>query len=104
MKIFYSLKKNVVESISHSPFAGSKEAEIDEDEIGEVYVVDVRSNGSSIEFFGFEDEEEAEETFLNIASEKFSNWDEYSPEDIKAVLENGCEKTSGGSVCICRVS
>lgn len=45
--------------------------------------------------------EEAETLFLKRCASFFSNWDEYSQEDIDEILEQGYEKTSlFGSVCL----
>jgi hypothetical protein len=46
------------------------------------------------------DEEHADNVFLDKLAERISNWDEYSQDDIEAVLDNGHEKFGNGSVCM----
>lgn len=38
--------------------------------------------------------EKAEKTFINICSETFSNFEEYTKEDIDAILDNGYEEST----------
>jgi hypothetical protein len=43
---------------------------------------------------------EAELTFLNKCAENLSNWDDYTPDDRSALLEQGYEKFGHGSICL----
>lgn len=63
-----------------------------------IFVVDIF--GDSFELSAFNDVDKAEDCFKTIARHKFSNWDEYSAEDISSVLDNGYETTSNGSLCL----
>jgi hypothetical protein len=44
--------------------------------------------------------EEAQRVFLDKCNTYISNWDEYSKEDVDAVLEDGYEKFGNGSICL----
>lgn len=42
------------------------------------------------------DRQVAEQRFIEVCSERISNWDEYTPADVAAVLENGYEMFGKG--------
>lgn len=48
----------------------------------------------------FETSQEAEQEFLSQLQTRISNWEEYTSDDISAILEQGYEKTNNGSVCL----
>lgn len=101
MKIYYSLNKKVIDRISFDFFEGSLIQEVDEEyENSSVFVINVKKQGLCLEFVGFDSGKEAEDFFLKKASNKFSNWSDYSSDDIDAILENGFEETSEGSLCL----
>lgn len=45
-------------------------------------------------------EEEVEPRFLSICAEVFSNFSDYTPDDIDAILDNGYEEGNDCAVCI----
>lgn len=45
------------------------------------------------------DRDIAEKHFLDTCSTSISNWDEYTADDIEAVLDNGYVEKIDGSVC-----
>ena len=48
----------------------------------------------------FDNEEKAQEAFLELCQTNLSNFDEYTPEDIDAILAQGYETHGHGSICI----
>lgn len=42
----------------------------------------------------------AEKKFLELCHDKISNFDEYTPDDITAILDDGLAEYGGGSICI----
>lgn len=59
----------------------------------------------SVKLFKGEDRSEissqAEQHFLDLCREKIWNFDEYTQDDIDAILDNGYEKYGDNSICIC---
>jgi len=45
--------------------------------------------------------DDAEQIFLDKCSDHFTNWDEYTLEDRKAILDNGYEQSTHKIVFIC---
>jgi len=46
------------------------------------------------------DGDHAQKVFLENCAETFSNWDEYTQEDIDAIIGNGYEKSAYSAVCL----
>lgn len=59
-----------------------------------------QTNEYSADLSAFTSTQEAEDCFIKIASHKFSNWDDYSPEDIQAVLDDGYEQNGNSALCL----
>jgi len=47
-----------------------------------------------------DDSKQAEKVFKDKLAERLSNWDEYTAEDVEAILDNGYETFGNGSVCL----
>lgn len=56
--------------------------------------------GHQAEVYPYGDIVEAEASFKSIAQRKFSNWEDYTSSDIEAVMDDGYETHSTGSLCI----
>ncbi len=89
---FVSLNLNI-------PGGMIKELEDDIEDL-KLVVVNVSNQGNLVEVFGFSDPVKAEECFKNIAFHKFSNWEDYTNEDISSILDNGYEYNGDGSLNI----
>ena len=55
----------------------------------------------SIQTFAEKEVHRAESYFLSQCKRHFSNFDEYSSDDILTILENGYEKGNNKGVCLC---
>lgn len=53
-------------------------------------------------FVGPHDEitDQANKKFIELCRERFSNFDEYTPEDIENILDDGYAEYGRGSICI----
>ena len=65
-----------------------------------ICVVNITQGGKQAELVAFSDAIKAEDFFQKKAQSKFSNWDEYSADDVEVILENGVERSGDGSLCI----
>ena len=52
------------------------------------------------EVFPFTESEDAEKKFLELCREKIWNFDEYTPNDITGILDDGYAKYGANSICI----
>jgi|688.fasta_scaffold439519_2 hypothetical protein len=80
------------------------EDESEEDEEETVSVIAIK-NGVVEECYNFSGKNDeiaklAEKKFLELCSDKISNFDEYTPDDITAILDDGLAEYGGGSINI----
>jgi hypothetical protein len=76
--------------------------EEDEEETVSVIVIKNGVVEEGYKFSGKRDEiaTSAEKRFLELCHDKISNFDEYTPDDITAILDDGLAEYGGGSICI----
>jgi hypothetical protein len=76
------------------------ETEPNKPQINEQVAVVIVDKDVVDELFICENSEKAEKKFLDECSTRISNWDEYTSDDIDAILDNGYEAFGNGSICI----
>lgn len=107
MKLYIEIKNRIVHKLlkAEDCFPRKKGQIIETEDTkmnGDIYcVIDISNHGKDIEAYCFSTFQEAVRTFKSRAFHKFSNWEDYSTEDIEAVIEQGFEKTGDGSLCLC---
>lgn len=118
MKFYVELKgimiKKIYEVPENSPIKKNKtktrgiiveddEFEPDSERSSIFCVVNIERSGDDVSLVAFSDKDKAEDYFQQVAFRKFSNWDEYSSDEIQATLDDGYAWNGDGSLWICEV-